>query len=159
MARTEVYSWRLSAALKSALEEVARGRGISVSALIEEATREWLGEHAAELLDHDAGQERVRARAMRVVGSIRSIESTSRTKRAEPGGSSSVLSRAFWACSFMRSASRTRNTLMRPRFGLSAIRLTMNSRTTSTLMINAFRARTFASKCNTRLRCARKISN
>jgi len=71
MTRTEVYSWRLSAALKAALEDVARARGISVSALIEEATREWLGVHADEILDGDSEQERLRTRAMRVVGSIR----------------------------------------------------------------------------------------
>jgi hypothetical protein len=71
MARTEVYSWRLSPALKSALEEVARARGMSLSALLEEATREWLGEHAGEILDTGAEQERVRARARRFLGRIK----------------------------------------------------------------------------------------
>jgi Ribbon-helix-helix protein, copG family len=71
MPRTEVYSWRLSPALKAALEEVARARGVSLSKLLEDATREWLGEHAADILGNDAEQDRLLARAMRWVGSIR----------------------------------------------------------------------------------------
>ena len=70
MPRTEVYSWRLSPALKAALEEVARARGMTLSALLEQATREWLGQHTADL-DSEAEQDRLRAYAMRFVGSIR----------------------------------------------------------------------------------------
>ena len=44
---------------------------MSLSALLEEATREWLGAHAADLLGNDKEQERLRARAMRLVGSIK----------------------------------------------------------------------------------------
>jgi hypothetical protein len=71
MPRTEVYSWRLAPALKAALEEVARARGVSLSRLLEEATREWLGEHAEEILGGDPEQERILERAMKWVGSIR----------------------------------------------------------------------------------------
>lgn len=71
MPQTEVYSWRVSPALKAALEEVARARGVSLSRLLEEAAREWLGEHAEEVLGGEAEQERILKRAMRWVGSIR----------------------------------------------------------------------------------------
>ena len=47
--RTEVYSWRLSAGLKAALEQEARRRGLSLSALLDEAARSLLiaGEDAS----------------------------------------------------------------------------------------------------------------
>jgi hypothetical protein len=60
----------VSPALKAALEEVARARGVSLSKLLEEATRAWLGEHADEVLAGDPEQERILKRALRWVGSI-----------------------------------------------------------------------------------------
>lgn len=42
MNKSEVYSWRLSPDLKEALEEAARERGASLSALLEEVVRGWL---------------------------------------------------------------------------------------------------------------------
>lgn len=40
--RTEVYSWRVSADLKSSLEREARRRKISLSAALDLAAQEWL---------------------------------------------------------------------------------------------------------------------
>jgi hypothetical protein len=68
MPKTEVYSWRLSPALKAALEDVARARGMSLSALLERAARDWLLGNAPD--DRDAEEERARARAMRFVGKL-----------------------------------------------------------------------------------------
>ncbi len=68
MPKTEVYSWRLSPALKAALEDVARARGMSLSALLERAARDWLLGNAPD--DRNAEEERARARAMRFVGKL-----------------------------------------------------------------------------------------
>ena len=40
--RTEVYSWRLSAELKTDLEREARRRKLSVSTILDLAARDWL---------------------------------------------------------------------------------------------------------------------
>ncbi len=40
--KTEVYSWRVSAELKSGLEREAHRRKISLSALLDLAARDWL---------------------------------------------------------------------------------------------------------------------
>lgn len=42
MAKTDVYSWRLDATTKSALEEAARERRASVAAVLDEIVTEWL---------------------------------------------------------------------------------------------------------------------
>jgi hypothetical protein len=69
MEKTEVYSWRLDPELKSALESVARTEGTSLARLLDRIAGEWLGrEVTRESLD---AQQRIRARAMRLVGSIR----------------------------------------------------------------------------------------
>jgi len=71
--RAEVYSWRLTPHLKSALEEAARDRGMSMAALLEDITREWLMK-ASEA--HDAGvdpdprQRRLRTAAARFFGAV-----------------------------------------------------------------------------------------
>jgi hypothetical protein len=69
--KTEVYSWRLSPDLKSDLEEAARRERVSVSRLLERIAREWLKARAAAAEDDEAEQERLRAIAMRYVGTIR----------------------------------------------------------------------------------------
>jgi hypothetical protein len=67
--KSEVYSWRLSPDLKDDLEAAARRERVSVSRLLERIARDWLQAHAA---DDEAEQERIRARAMRYVGALRS---------------------------------------------------------------------------------------
>ena len=65
----EVYSWRLSRELKDDLEQAARKDGVSLSRLLERIARDWL-QHRSAAADDEAEQERIRARAMRFVGSI-----------------------------------------------------------------------------------------
>ena len=67
--RSEVYSWRLSRELKEDLEHAARREGVSLSRLLERIARDWLQQRSAAA-DDEAEQERIRARAMRFVGSI-----------------------------------------------------------------------------------------
>jgi hypothetical protein len=68
--KTEVYTWRLSPDLKDDLEEAARREQVSVSRLLERIAREWLQARAAAAADDEAEQERLRAIAMRHVGTI-----------------------------------------------------------------------------------------
>lgn len=68
--KTEVYSWRLSADLKSALEAEARRQDTSISALLDKIAREWIKEHEAERVKDEAEQARIRAEAMKYVGAL-----------------------------------------------------------------------------------------
>ena len=67
--KSEVYSWRLSPDLKADLEHVARQERVSVSRLLERIAREWLKARPSAA-DDEAEQERLRAIAMRYVGTI-----------------------------------------------------------------------------------------
>ncbi len=67
--KTEVYSWRLSAELKTTLEREARRRKMSLSAVLDTAVHEWI-EHGRGDAEGDEEQQRVRAAAMACVGSI-----------------------------------------------------------------------------------------
>lgn len=70
MAKTEVYSWRLSPRLKTELEEAARAERKSLAELLEQIAKEWL-ERSREVNEDDREeQERIRARAMKVIGSL-----------------------------------------------------------------------------------------
>jgi len=70
MARSEVYSWRVSRALKASLEEAARSERRSVSRLLEEIVTE----HLHRVDGRDAGeavrQRRLHERAARFAGRI-----------------------------------------------------------------------------------------
>lgn len=59
--RTEVYSWRLSKALKADLEREARSRKTSVSSLLETAATEWL--KSSSVTASDDGHEQLRLHA------------------------------------------------------------------------------------------------
>jgi len=65
--KTEVYSWRVSAGLKSELARVARARKLRVSAVLEMLVRKWLAENALDLAD-DEEQKRLHAIAERSFG-------------------------------------------------------------------------------------------
>jgi len=65
--RTEVYSWRLSAELKSDLERAARLRNVSTSAILEMAVRDWLRNGRTETAD-DEVQGRLQAEVASSVG-------------------------------------------------------------------------------------------
>lgn len=56
MNKSEVYSWRLSPALKSALERAARAEQISLARLLERITQEWLQQESS--VDEDEEQQR-----------------------------------------------------------------------------------------------------
>jgi len=79
--KTEVYSWRLSAARKAELESEARRDGTSVSRLLEQITTEWLAKKRNGHLDDDAEQAALRKRVMATVGTIRGNDPT-RAERA-----------------------------------------------------------------------------
>ena len=70
MGKSEIYSWRLSPALKAGLEEAARAEQRSVAQLLEEIAEDWL----AGARDRGEGdrerQERIREAAMKSVGAI-----------------------------------------------------------------------------------------
>jgi hypothetical protein len=66
----EVYSWRLSRELKDDLEQAARRERVTLARLLERISRDWLKARASAAEDDEAEQERIRARAMRFVGSI-----------------------------------------------------------------------------------------
>ena len=48
MMKSEVYSWRLSPAMKSALEEAALKEHATVSMLLERIVADWLAAHRGE---------------------------------------------------------------------------------------------------------------
>jgi len=62
--KTEVYSWRLSAERKAALEEEARREGTSLSSLLDRVTADWLAERRNGRADDEAEQTAIRKRAM-----------------------------------------------------------------------------------------------
>lgn len=70
MTKTNVYSWRLSSDLKSALQEAAREEGESVAELLERIARGWLRESEERRVEDEAAQRRLLARAMECVGTI-----------------------------------------------------------------------------------------
>jgi len=72
--KAEVYSWRVSTELKSDLERAARRRKISMSAVLDLATREWLTRSATEA-EGDEEQQRLRQAAEECVGAFASGES------------------------------------------------------------------------------------
>jgi hypothetical protein len=72
--KTEVYSWRVSAELKSDLECAARQRRISLSAALDLAAREWLSRTDVNEDDLDRQQQLHRA-SEKLFGSITPGES------------------------------------------------------------------------------------
>jgi len=69
--KTEVYSWRVSADVKSALEAEARREKISLAKLLDKMARGWLKERESERLDDEAEQARLHAIAAKFAGAIR----------------------------------------------------------------------------------------
>lgn len=70
MAKTDVYSWRLSRASKVALEDAARSEGTSVGALLERVSDEWIRARSAGAVDDEREQARLRTAALRFVGAL-----------------------------------------------------------------------------------------
>ncbi len=69
--KTEVYSWRVSAARKADLESEARREGTSVAELLEKITSDWLQERRNSRNGEEAEQAAIRRRAAAAIGSIR----------------------------------------------------------------------------------------
>lgn len=68
MKRSEVYSWRLTPALKHALEARAAERGVSLSELLDAIARDWLRDGVS---DGDAeAQRRLHDAVSRCAGTI-----------------------------------------------------------------------------------------
>jgi hypothetical protein len=81
--KTEVYSWRLSAARKADLENEARREGTSVAKLLEQITAAWLAQRRDGHSNDDAEQAALRKRVMATVGTIRSEDPTRSQRTSE----------------------------------------------------------------------------
>ena len=67
--KTEVYSWRVSTEAKAELEREARRLNVSVSALLDLATRDWL-KKTSETDNDEEEQLRLQAEAFRCFGAF-----------------------------------------------------------------------------------------
>ena len=76
MIKSEVYSWRMSPELKTAIEDEARREGESLADLLERVVREWLNQRRQSSLADEREQERIRAAAMKAIGSIAGTDTT-----------------------------------------------------------------------------------
>jgi hypothetical protein len=70
MAKTEVYSWRLSVETKSALEETARRKQTSVAELLDQIVGDWLARQQALEAD-EAEQQRLHDQVSKLIGTLR----------------------------------------------------------------------------------------
>jgi hypothetical protein len=70
MAKTAVYSWRVSSATKSALENEAREQGETVAALLDRIVNEWRLLRQASTVTDRQREGRLRERALRSCGTI-----------------------------------------------------------------------------------------
>lgn len=70
MSKSEVYSWRVAAATRMALEAEARREGSSVAALLDRMAGEWLTSRRRSLAMDGAHQARLHAEAEKALGSI-----------------------------------------------------------------------------------------
>ena len=69
MNKDQVYSWRLDAALKSAIEEASSARNTSMANLLDTIVRDWLARDASGGKDAEV-QRRLHEAAAKSVGSI-----------------------------------------------------------------------------------------
>ena len=68
--KTEVYSWRVSADLKSDLEREARRQNVPVSAILDQAARQWLKNALASGAEEQEEQRRLHREAEKCFGTI-----------------------------------------------------------------------------------------
>ena len=69
MTKSEVYSWRVTPALKAQLEAAAHTEEVPLSTLLERIAENWLKERRPS--DDQAEQERLRAKLLAVAGSFK----------------------------------------------------------------------------------------
>lgn len=81
--KTEVYSWRVSAARKAELESEARRDKTSVANLLEKITADWLEERHHARNGDETEQAALRRRVMATVGTIHSGDPTLATRARE----------------------------------------------------------------------------
>jgi hypothetical protein len=67
--KTEVYSWRITSATKTAIENQARREGTTVSALLDRITTEWIESRRGHT-DDNAEQIRLHAGVQKTIGTI-----------------------------------------------------------------------------------------
>jgi hypothetical protein len=79
MSKSEVYSWRLTPALKAELEAAARAEKLPLSTLLERMAEDWLRERGS--LEDEAEQERLRAALMACVGTFKGPAPSATNKR------------------------------------------------------------------------------
>jgi len=79
--KSEVYSWRLSAELKTQLEAAARDEKTSIGAVLERVIREWLNARKSSAEEDAADQDRRRAALMACAGTYRGDGSSATNER------------------------------------------------------------------------------
>jgi hypothetical protein len=79
MAKTEVYSWRVAAETKQALEAEARRQRMSLAAMLEHIVGEWLRQQCATSVAGDEEQKRLHEAAAKAIGAIDSAPDLSLT--------------------------------------------------------------------------------
>jgi hypothetical protein len=72
MPKTEVYSWRVAAETKMALESELRANGRSIAELLDELANEWLRKRSEERTQEDSEQMRLQAQVRKLAGSVSS---------------------------------------------------------------------------------------
>ena len=70
MAKSEVYSWRLSPELKSALEEAARLKQQSLARFLEDIAEQWLAQNHPRDDDEEIEQRRLHQAATLTFGTL-----------------------------------------------------------------------------------------
>jgi hypothetical protein len=78
---TEVYSWRVSTELKSALERTARERNTTVAEALRQASTEWIGQGEASS-DEEAEQRRLHLAAERFIGSLTGLAPSTKASQS-----------------------------------------------------------------------------
>ncbi|HEY4054515.1 MAG TPA: hypothetical protein VGL74_12265 [Terriglobales bacterium] len=68
--KTEVYSWRVSAEKKLALESEAMREGISFAQVLDDISSEWLERKRLALAEDELEQKKLRARVLKLAGSL-----------------------------------------------------------------------------------------
>ena len=82
MPKTEVYSWRVDADLKNALEQVARTEKTSLARLLDHIVRNWLQE-SSSLNGDDEQQQRLHSAAQECFGTLSSGDPDLATRAKE----------------------------------------------------------------------------
>ena len=81
MKKTEVYSWRISPATRTAIENQARRERTTISGLLDRITKEWIDSKRGQS-GEEAEQENLHARVRKTIGTI-SGSDPNRSERAK----------------------------------------------------------------------------